>query len=88
MLCEEGMIIVEARSALSIPQSTKQTTLMKTQSNIGKTNKYCTNCGMMNHNVETCKKKKKKTMVATTKGAQPSQLNHRRHLHMHATFVV
>ncbi len=59
MLCEENMIIVEPRSTLSIPHSTKQASPPKTQNNIGKTNKYCTNCGMTNHNVETCKKKKK-----------------------------
>jgi len=58
MLCEEGMITLETRSELSIPQNTKEATLMKTQSNTRKTNKLCINCGMMNHNVETCKKKK------------------------------
>jgi len=73
MLCEEGMNIVEARNALSIPHNIKQTILAKTQSNIGKTNKHCTNCGMTNHNVETCKKKKGQTMVATTKATKPSQ---------------
>jgi hypothetical protein len=33
MFCEENMIIIEARSALSIPQNTKQSTLAKTQNN-------------------------------------------------------
>ncbi len=28
---------------------------------------------MTNHNVETCRKKKERTMMATTKAAQPSQ---------------
>jgi len=73
MVYEEGMTTIELRSALSIPQSTKHATPTKTQSNIGKTNKHCTNCGMTNHNVETCKKKKKQTTMATTKVAQPSQ---------------
>ncbi len=59
MLCEKGMIIVEARSALLVPQNTKQVAPTKTNSNIGENEKYCTNYGMMNHNVETCKKKKK-----------------------------
>jgi hypothetical protein len=58
MLCEEGMTTVEARSILSIPHSTKHATSPKTQCNIGKTNKYYTNYGMTNHNVETCRKKK------------------------------
>jgi hypothetical protein len=59
MLCEEGMTIVETSSALLIPQRIKQAIPSKTQSNIRKTNKHCTNCGMTNHNVETCRKKKK-----------------------------
>jgi hypothetical protein len=54
MLCEEGMTIVETRSALSIPHGTKQITPTKTQSNTRKTDKHCTNYGMINHNVETC----------------------------------
>jgi NADH pyrophosphatase NudC (nudix superfamily) len=57
MLSEKGMTIVEVRNALSVPQNTKQVSPPKTQNNIGKTNKYCTNCGMTNHNVETCRKK-------------------------------
>ncbi len=73
MLCEEGMTILEARTALSIPQNTKHVTQTKTQSNIGKIDKYCTNCGMTNHNVETCKKKKEQTMVVTIKAAQLNQ---------------
>jgi hypothetical protein len=59
MLCEKGMTTTKTRSELLIPQNTKETTLVKTQSKTGKTNKHCINCGMMNHNVETCKKKKK-----------------------------
>jgi len=72
MLCEEGMTITKVRNALSIPQSTKQTTPPKTQSNIGKINKFYTNCGMTNHNVETCRKKEQ-TIVVVTKEAQPNQ---------------
>ncbi len=47
--------------------------LAKTQNNTGKTNKHCTNCGMTNHNVETCRKKKKQTTMVITEAAQPSQ---------------
>jgi hypothetical protein len=72
MLCEENMIATKVRSALSVPQSIKPATT-KTHSNIGKTNKHCTNYGMANHNVEICKKKKKQTMVATIKATQPNQ---------------
>ncbi len=73
MLCEEGMTIIKARNALSIPQITKQTSLVETQNNMRQIDKHCTNYGMMNHNVETCKKKKKQTIVATTKATEPSQ---------------
>ncbi len=38
-----------------------------------KTDKYYTNCGMINYNVETCKKKKEQTTMTTTKAAQPSK---------------
>ncbi len=40
MLCEEGMNTTKTKSALLVPQNTKQATLAKTQSNIGKTNKH------------------------------------------------
>jgi hypothetical protein len=59
MLCEKNMTIVEAWSALSIPHNIKHVVPTKTQSNIRKTDKHYTNYGMTNHNVETCRKKKK-----------------------------
>jgi len=40
MLCEEDMTIVEARSALSVPQNTKWATLAKTESNTRKIDKH------------------------------------------------
>jgi len=58
MLCEEGITTIETKSTLSIPQNIKHARPPKTQNNIGKTSKYCTNCEMNNHNVETCRKKK------------------------------
>ncbi len=64
MLCEEGMNIVEARNALSIPQYQASSTNKK-KSNTRKTYKHYTNCGMTNHNVETCRNKKKQTTMAT-----------------------
>jgi hypothetical protein len=73
ILCEKNMITTKARSALSIPQNTKQATLAKTQNNIGKIDQHYTNCGMTNHIMETCKKKKEKTTLVTTKATQPSQ---------------
>jgi hypothetical protein len=41
-----------------------------TQNNIGKIDKYCTNCGMNNHNVETCRKKKEHTIMVARKATQ------------------
>jgi hypothetical protein len=87
MLCEEGMTTVEARNALLVPRNTKHATLAKTQSNTKKIDKHCTNCGMTNHNVKTCIKKKEQTTMATIEATQPSQKN-RRNFHMHVTFVV
>ncbi len=52
MLCEKGMIIVEARNALSVPQNIKQAAPQKTQNNTRKIDKYCTNCGMTTFNVK------------------------------------
>jgi hypothetical protein len=65
MLCEEGITNVKAKSALLVPHNTKHVALVKTQNNIGKTNKHCTNYGMTNHNLETCRKNKEETIVAT-----------------------
>ncbi len=73
MLCEEGMSTTKARNALLEPHSTKQKAPPKTQNNIREIDKFCTNCGMTNHNVETCRKKKEQTIMATTKVAQLSQ---------------
>jgi hypothetical protein len=73
LLCEKGMTTIEARNALLIPQSIKHVVPTKKYIYIRKTNKHCTNYGMTNHNVETCKKKKEQTTVATTEVAQPSQ---------------
>jgi hypothetical protein len=56
MLCEERMITTKVRSALLVPQSTKHVTPPKTYNNLRKIDKFCTNCGMSNHNVETCRK--------------------------------
>jgi hypothetical protein len=72
MLCEEGMTIIEARSVMLVPHNIKETILTKTQSNTRKINKHCTNYGMTNRNLETCRKKEQ-TIVATTKVTQPSQ---------------
>jgi recombinational DNA repair protein RecR len=67
------MITTNVRSALLVPHTTKQTTLIKTHNNIGKPDKHCINCGMMNHNVETCQKKKRQNAMAIIEATQPSQ---------------
>ncbi len=73
MLCEEGMITTKTRSALSVSHNTKQEAPPKTQSNTRKSDKFYTNYGMTNHNVETCRKKKEQTTVAIIEATQPSQ---------------
>ncbi len=73
MLCEKGMTTAKTRNALLVPQSTKQITPTKTQSNTRKSNKHCTNCVITNHNVEICRKKKQQTTVVTTEASQPNQ---------------
>jgi hypothetical protein len=67
------MTTAKARSAMSIPQNIKQVAPRKTHSNAKKINKHCINCGMTNHNVETWKKKKEQTTMATTEAIQPSK---------------
>jgi hypothetical protein len=77
------MNIAEAKNALLVPQNVKQVVAPKTQGNTRKTNKYCTNCGMINHNMETRRKKKEQTTM------QHNIIkNHLKHLHMHATYMV
>jgi hypothetical protein len=73
MLCEENMIIAEVRNALLVSQNTKQATPMKTHSNIRKIDKHYTKCGMTNHNVETCRKKKEQTTMVTIEATQLNQ---------------
>jgi alpha-acetolactate decarboxylase len=73
MFCEEGMTIAKAKNALLVLQSMKHATPTKIQNNKGKIDKHCTNCGMTNHNVETCKKKKEQTIVTTIEATQLSQ---------------
>jgi hypothetical protein len=67
------MITIKARSALLISQNTKHAIPTKTKNNTRKIDKHCTNCGMTNDNVETCKKKKEQSIMATTKATQPNQ---------------
>jgi hypothetical protein len=68
----------KARNALSVYHRVlNKHHPLKTQSNIGKTDKYCTNCGMNNHNVETCKKKKGQTIMATMEAAPSNQKPHK-----------
>jgi hypothetical protein len=73
MLCEEGMTTIEARNALSVLHNIKEVILAKTENNTRKNHKHCTNYGMANHNMETCRKKKRGTTMATIEEAKPSQ---------------
>jgi hypothetical protein len=72
MLCEKGMTNIEVRNALLVSHSTKHVAPTQTNCILRKIDKYCTNCGMTNHNVETCRKKKEQTIVSTTEATQPN----------------
>ncbi len=87
MLCE-GMTIAKARSALSIPHNIKQAILTKIQNNIGKIDRHCIIYGMTNHNVKTCQKKKKNKPWWQPQRSHNQIKKHKRHLHMHVTYVV
>jgi hypothetical protein len=75
MLCEKGMTIVKVKSVLSIPHNIKHVVPRKTQSNTRKIGKHCTNCGMTNHNVETCRKEKKTNHDGNHKGITTKSKN-------------
>ncbi len=62
MVCEEGIYEVKAISKLLVPQSSKIVLAQKPQTVLKKTKMYCTNYHMTNHNVETYRIKRKKTM--------------------------
>jgi hypothetical protein len=61
--CEEGISKVEATSNLSIPQSSKTISTHKFQTIIEKTIMYYTISHKANHNVETCRVKRKEDPI-------------------------
>ncbi len=65
LVCEEGISEVEAISSVSVPQSNKTISTQKPQTILEKIRMYCTNCHRTNHNVETCRVKRKENHVPT-----------------------
>jgi hypothetical protein len=63
LVCEEGISKVKAISNLSIPQNNKTILAQKPQIVLEKTWMYCTNCHRTNHNVETCRIKRKEESI-------------------------
>jgi hypothetical protein len=68
LVCEKGIFEVEVISNLSVPQNNKTISTQKPQIVLEKTWMYCTNCHRTNHNVETCKiKRKEKSIIVVSK---------------------
>jgi hypothetical protein len=63
LVCEEGISKVEAINNLLIPQNSKTILVVKPQIITEKIGMYCTNCHRKNHNVETCRIKRKEDLV-------------------------
>jgi len=65
LVFEKGIFEVEAINNLLIPHNSKTILAQKPQIIIEKTRMYCTNCHWTNHNVETCRIKRKEEYVPT-----------------------
>ncbi len=63
MVCEKGISKVREINNLLIPQTNKTTLIQKPHTIIEKIRMYCINYHMTNHNVETCRIKRKEDFV-------------------------
>ncbi len=63
MVCEKGIYDVETISNMLVPQSSETLLIHKLQTIPKKTWMFHTNYHMMNHNVETCKVKRKEDLA-------------------------
>ncbi len=63
LVCVEGIFKVEAISNLLIPHNSKTILVQKPQTITEKIGMYCINCHRTNHNVETCRVKRKEDLV-------------------------
>jgi len=77
LVCEEGIFEVEAIHNLLIPQSNKIILAHKPQIVPEKTIMYCTNCHKTNHNVETCRVKRKEDRVHVLSSVLFNRLKYR-----------
>jgi uncharacterized membrane protein YobD (UPF0266 family) len=62
LVCEEGIFEVEAINNLSIPHNSKTILVKKPHTIIKKIGIYYTNCHTTNHNIETCRVKRKEIL--------------------------
>jgi hypothetical protein len=68
MLICEGIFVLEAYSTLFAPQTIRIGSLAMGNPTVAKPNMYYINCYYTNHNVETCRSKKKdEPTIAITK---------------------
>jgi hypothetical protein len=74
LVCEEGVFEVEAISNMSIPHNNKIILVQKPQTITKKIGIYCTNCRRTNHNVETCKIKRKEKFIHIVSNVTTQQI--------------
>jgi hypothetical protein len=82
------MTLVEIQNALLVLQISKSATMMKPQMEPKKNGKHCTNCGQDNHNVETCRIKKKEEPLLQQQRLPINIKRVRKILHMFTTSMV
>jgi hypothetical protein len=65
LACEKGIFEVKAISNLLAPHNSKIVSFQKPQIVLEKTKMYYINCHKTNHNVETCRVKRKEDPIPT-----------------------
>jgi len=86
LICEEGIYMLEAQDTLFVPQTIRTGNVVMGNQTVAKPNLYCTNYYHTNHNVETCRNKKKEehTIITTETtiqiGKAPRPLNYVFHI--------
>ncbi len=80
MVCEERIFEVKAICNSSIPHNSKTILVQKPQTVPKKTKMYCTNYHNINHNVETCRVKKKKDFVPIVSKVITQHIKVQRHV--------
>jgi hypothetical protein len=75
LICEEGIYVLETQSTLYVPQTIGTRNVIMGNRIVAKPNLYCINYHRTNHNVETCRSKKREepTIAITTAIIQASK---------------